>query len=73
MDIPRECHTKWSKSDRKRLIYDIIYMWNIKKLYKWIYLKEKLTHKYRKHTYGYQKAKRGGINSVFGINTYTLL
>ena len=30
MDGPREYHTKWSKSDRERQIYDIIYMWNLK-------------------------------------------
>ena len=31
MDGPRDYHTKWSKSERKRQIpYDITYMWNIK-------------------------------------------
>ena len=31
MDGPRDCHTKWSKSDRERQIsYDITYMWNLK-------------------------------------------
>ena len=31
MDGPRDYHTKWNKSDRKRQIpYDIIYMWNLK-------------------------------------------
>ena len=35
-DGPREYHTKWSKSKRKRqTLYDMTYMWNIKK-YKWI-------------------------------------
>ena len=40
MDGPRDCHTKWSKSDRERQIsYDIAYMWNLKKkVYKWTYL-----------------------------------
>ena len=27
----RDYHTKWGKSDRERQIYDIIYMWNLKK------------------------------------------
>ena len=28
---PKNCHIKWSKSDRKRQIsYDIAYMWNLK-------------------------------------------
>ena len=31
MDGPREYHTKWNKSYRKRqILYDIIYMWNLK-------------------------------------------
>ena len=27
----RDCHTEWSKSDRKRQIYDIAYTWILKK------------------------------------------
>ena len=31
MDGPRDCHTKWNKSDREREIsYDTTYMWNLK-------------------------------------------
>ena len=31
MDVPRDYHTKWSKSDRERQTpYDIIYTWNQK-------------------------------------------
>ena len=31
MDGPKDYHTKWSQSDRKRQIsYDITYMWNLK-------------------------------------------
>ena len=31
MDGPRDCHTKSSKSDRKRqILYDIAYIWNVK-------------------------------------------
>ena len=39
MDIPRDYHAKWSKSDRERqILYDITYMWNLKKKwYKWTY------------------------------------
>ena len=38
MDGPRDCHTEWNKSDRERQIaYDIAYMWNLKKGYKWTY------------------------------------
>ena len=36
MDGPRDCHTEWSKSGRERQTsYDIAYMWNLKKRYKW--------------------------------------
>ena len=31
MDGPGDYHTKWSKSDRERQIYDITYMGNLKK------------------------------------------
>ena len=42
MDGPRDYHTKWSKSCRERQIsYDIIYMWNLKKWYKWTYLQNR--------------------------------
>ena len=42
MDRPRDYHTKWSKSDRERCIsYDMIYMWNLKKWYKWTYLQNR--------------------------------
>ena len=31
MSGPRECHTEWSKSDRKgEISYDISFMWNLK-------------------------------------------
>ena len=40
MDGPRDCHTEWSKSDRQ-ISYDIAYMWNLKKGYKWTYLQNK--------------------------------
>ena len=42
MDGPRDCHTEWSKSDRERQIsYDIAYMWNLKKGYKWTCLQKR--------------------------------
>ena len=42
MDGPADYHTKWSKSDRERQIsYDIAYMWNLKKWYKWTYLQNR--------------------------------
>ena len=41
MDGPgsRDYYTKWSKSERERKVsYDIVYMYNIKKRCKWTYL-----------------------------------
>ena len=36
MEGLRNCHTKWSKSDREgEILYDIPYMWNLKKKKKW--------------------------------------
>ena len=42
MDGPGDYHTKWSRSYRERQIsYDIAYMQNLKKWYKWIYLQNR--------------------------------
>ena len=42
MDGPSNCHIEWNKSDRDREIsYDIAYMWNLKKWYKWTYLQNR--------------------------------
>ena len=41
MDAPRDYHTKWSKSDTERQIYDIAYMWNLNRGYKWTYLQKR--------------------------------
>ena len=42
MDGPRDYHTKWSKPDRERQIsYNVTYMQNLKKWYKWIYLQNR--------------------------------
>ena len=42
MDGPGDYHTKWSKSDRERQVsYDIAYMQNLKKWYKWTYLQNR--------------------------------
>ena len=41
-DGPRDYHAKWSKSDREgQISYDITYMWNLKKWYKWTYLQNR--------------------------------
>ena len=61
MDGPRDYHTKWSKPDRERQIsYDIAYMWTLKKMIQTnLHTKQKLTHRHRKPTYGYQRGKVG--------------
>ena len=42
MDGPRDDHTKWSKLDRERQVsYDITYMWDLKKWYKWTNLQNR--------------------------------
>ena len=39
MDGPRDYHIKWNKSDTEiEISYDIIYMWYLKRWYKWTYL-----------------------------------
>ena len=40
MDGPRGYHTKWSQIE-KDISYDIAYMWNLKKWYKWTYLQNR--------------------------------
>ena len=42
MDGPGNHHTKWSKPDRERqMSYDIAYIWNLKKWYKWTYIQDR--------------------------------
>ena len=42
MGGPRDYHSKWSKPDREReILYDIAYMWNLKKWFKWTYLQNR--------------------------------
>ena len=39
---PRDYHTEWRKQVRERKIsYDITYMWNLKKLYRWTYVQNR--------------------------------
>ena len=60
MDGPRDCHTEWSKSDTERQIYDIAYMWNLKKGHKWTYIQNRnRLNRYWKQTYDYQQGEEG--------------
>ena len=55
MDGLRDCHTKWSKSDRERQIsYDITFVWNLKKIVQLnLFTQQKQSNRCRKQTYGY--------------------
>ena len=58
MDGPRDYHTKRTKPERQ-ISFDIAYMWNLRKRYKWTDLE---IDSHRKPTYGYQRGKVwGGI------------
>ena len=58
MHRPTDCHTEWSKSDRKgEISYDISYMWNLKTMVKWTYLQNRNTVSDIQQTYGYQVGK----------------
>ena len=65
MDGPRDYHTKWSKSDRERQMpYDITYMGNLKKRYKWTYLQNRNRLADIENNYGYQRGKVGGRDKL---------
>ena len=61
----RYCHTEGSKSNRERqTLYDITYMWNLKKRYQRTHLQnQKQSLRCRQQTYGCQAGKgREGIS-----------
>ena len=70
MDGPGDDHTKWNKSDKETQIsYDISYMWNLKKWYKWTYLQNRNTNLDNR-----LKVMKGrGIDWKFGIDTWLYL
>ena len=75
VDGPRDCPTEWSKSEReKQILYNIAYMWNLEKWYKWTYLQSRNrdTDIENKHM-DTKERKRGGMNWEIGIDIYTLL
>ena len=59
MNGPRDCHAEGSKSEGE-VSYDIPYMQNLKKWYKWTYLQNRNRLTYRKQTCGYPRGKGGG-------------
>ena len=56
MDGLGRYYVKWNKSDGERqILYDITYMWNLKKYNKLVNrTKKKQTYRYREQTNGYQ-------------------
>ena len=76
MDGPGDCHTQWNKSDTERQIsYDIAYMRNLKKWYKWTYLQNRTrVTDVKDNLMVTGEGGRGrGINWEIGIDIYTLL
>ena len=62
---------EWIKSDREgEILYDILYMWNLKRNDTNELTKQKETHRLREWAYGCQGE---GIVREFGIDMYTLL
>ena len=61
MDGPKDYHTKWSKPERERQIpYDITYMWDLKKWYKWTYLQNRYIPTDIENKLTVTKGERGG-------------
>ena len=75
MDGPRDCHTKWRKSDREgEILYDIPYMWNLKRNDTGELTEQKQIHKLREWTKVVGEGERGeGIVREFGMDMHTLL
>ena len=75
VDGPRDCHTEWSKSEiEKQISYNIAYMWNLEKLYRWTYLQSRNTDTDVENKRMDTKGERGGgMNWEIGIDIYTLL
>ena len=48
-----------SKEHQRQTSYDIAYMWSLKMIQMNLVTKQKLIHRYKKQTYGYQVEKQG--------------
>ena len=59
MDGPRDDHTKSSQSDGETQISrDITHMWKSERTAQLsLFTNQRQTHRYRKHTYGYQRGE----------------
>ena len=64
IDVPRDYHTKQTKSERERQIpYDITYMWNLKYNMN-EHMKQKQTYRHRELTCSYQGEKGLGEERI---------
>ena len=73
MDGPTDCHTEGSKSGTERQTYNIAYMWNLQKAYKWTYLQNRNRVADVENKLMVTRGSGGGINWEIGIDIYTLL
>ena len=75
MDGPRDYHMEQSKSERKRQISYITYMWNLKYDRMNLSMKQKQTHRHREQTCGYQGGggSQGGLDWKFRASRCKLL
>ena len=61
MDVPKDYHIKWSKSEREtQMPYNIIYTWNLKYGTNEFIYKQWQTCRHKNQTYGYQRGKGTG-------------
>ena len=54
------------ENQTKEILYDITYMWNLKKLIQRnLFTKQKQTHRHRKQAFGCQRGEKGRVK--FGV------
>ena len=81
VDVSRDCHTGWSKSEREKQISFInAYMWNLEKWYRWSGLQGRnwdtdVENKWMDTKGGKRRGDGGGdvMNWEIGIDMYTLM
>ena len=75
VDVSKDCHTEWSKSEReKQILYINAYAWNLEKWYRWTGLQGRGGDADVENKRTDTKGRRGdGMNWEAGIDIYTLL
>ena len=75
IDVPRDCHIEWSKSNRERqILHNMAYMRNLIMIQMNLFTKQKQTHRLIEWTYGYQEGRvGGGIVREFETDMHTML